>query len=111
MIEEQPPLDVSFNLDWSAHAILQLVSAHEFQTVLDIGSGQGEHKRFLEFFGKEVFSVDIFNDADYVGDFMELEFDKKFDCIWCSHVLEHQRNVGYFLDKIYDNLEDWFMQG
>ena len=26
--------------------------------------------------------------------------------IFCSHVIEHQRNQGAFLDKIYDILKD-----
>ena len=26
--------------------------------------------------------------------------------VWCSHVLEHQRNVGTFLEKIYAALKD-----
>jgi SAM-dependent methyltransferase len=96
----------SFNLDWGSYAALRLVSSYEFETVLDIGSGAGEHKRFFEFLGKKVFSVDIVKSADYVGDFLEIELDKKFDVVWCSHVLEHQRNIGIFLDKIFDVLAD-----
>jgi SAM-dependent methyltransferase len=93
-----------FQLDWGAHAALRMLSVHEFDTVLDIGSGEGEHKRFFEYFGKNVFSVDIVKTADYVGDFNQIHFDRKFDAVWCSHVLEHQRNVGFFLDKIFDVL-------
>jgi len=95
-----------FKLDWGTHAILRLLSRYKFNNILDIGSGEGEHKRLFEHFGKNVFSVDIVQTADYVGDFMEIDFEKKFDAIWCSHVLEHQRNVGLFLDKIYDSLAD-----
>ena len=95
-----------FKIDWGAHAIVQMLSEHEFDSVLDIGSGEGEHKRFFEFFGKKVFSVDILKAADYVGDFMQIDFDRKFDAVWCSHVLEHQRNVGLFLDKVFDVLKD-----
>ena len=29
-----------------------------------------------------------------------------FDVVFCSHVIEHQRNVGKFLDRIYDVLSD-----
>ena len=96
----------TFRLDWGAHAMLRLLSGYTFENVMDIGSGEGEHKRLLEYFGKNVFSVDIAKSADYVGDFMEIEFDRQFDAIWCSHVLEHQRNVGLFLDKIYDCLAE-----
>jgi len=96
----------SFQLDWGTHAVLKLLSSFQFQSVLDIGSGEGEHKRLFEYFDKNIFSVDIVKAADYCGDFITTEFDQKFDAIWCSHVLEHQRNVGLFLDKIYDLLND-----
>lgn len=95
-----------YTLDWGVHTILRLLSSYQFHTVLDIGSGEGEHKRFLEYFGKEVYSVDILKDADYVGDFMDVELDRQFDVVWCSHVLEHQRNVGLFLDKIFNSLSE-----
>ena len=36
-----------------------------------------------------------------VDDFMTHDFgDEKFDCVWCSHVLEHQLNVQDFLTKL-----------
>jgi len=100
------PDKFTFRLDWAAHTLLQLISRHQFGNVLDIGSGEGEHKRFLEFFGKKVFSVDKVKTADYIGDFLEIEFDRPFEVVWCSHVLEQQRNVGVFLDKVFDNLVD-----
>jgi SAM-dependent methyltransferase len=95
-----------FRIDWGLHGLLRLLSAHQFSSVLDIGAGAGEHKRMFELFGKQVYSVDILKNADYVGDFIEVELDRKFDLIWCSHVLEHQRNIGLFLDKIFDALPD-----
>ena len=45
-------------------------------------------------------------DADYKCDYLDVEFDTQFDAIWCSQVLEHQRNVGFFLNKIYDDLKE-----
>ncbi len=101
-----PQQGYSFKLDWALHCILRLLSNYEFKSVLDIGSGEGEHKKFLQLFGKNVFSVDILKNADYVGAFLEIDFDRKFDVVWCSHVLEHQRNTGIFLDKIYDVLKE-----
>lgn len=97
-----------FEINWGLHGILQLISTHhaDFQTVLDVGSGPGEHSRFFRLFGKQVFSLDLYEKADYVGDFMSYDFDRKFDVVWCSHVLEHQRNVGLFLEKLYDVIED-----
>ena len=95
-----------FNLDWGVHTILRLVSSYEFETVLDVGSGPGEHSRFFRHLGKRVYSVDESASADYVGDFNQLVLDRQFDVVWCSHVLEHQRNVGNFLEKIYAALKD-----
>jgi len=36
-----------------------MLADYQFESVLDIGFGQGEHKRLLEIFGKKVFSVDV----------------------------------------------------
>ncbi len=95
-------------MDWGANALLGLLSSHNdhFSNVLDVGSGGGEHTRFLRFFGKDARSIDLHEDADYQGDFATYEFPKKFDAIFCSHVLEHQRNVGHFVEKLYDSLAD-----
>ncbi len=73
-----------FHIDWRLHGLLRVVSRHDFTNVLDIGAGAGEHKRFLALFGKQVYSVDILKHADYVGDFMEVALDRRFDLIWCS---------------------------
>jgi len=101
-----PAPEQAFRLDWGLHGILGMLGRHDFHSVLDIGSGQGEHKRFFELFGKEVHSLDLIQTADYVGDFLEVDFDRQFDAVWCSHVLEHQRNVGLFLDKVFHVLRD-----
>lgn len=34
------------------------------------------------------------------------DYDKRFDAVWACHVLEHQRNVGLFLDAIRSVLKD-----
>ncbi len=96
----------NFQIDWAVNTILRLVEEYDFETVLDIGSGAGEHTRFFRHYGKQVFSVDLAAGADYVGDFNKLVLDRQFDVVWCSHVLEHQRNVGSFLEKIYAAVKD-----
>jgi SAM-dependent methyltransferase len=95
----------TFHIEWGVHALLKLLADFEFDDVIDIGSGDGHHKKCMEYYGKNVLSVDMAKDADYVGDFLEIDFDKQFDAIWCSHVLEHQRNVGFFLEKLYSVLK------
>ena len=97
---------LTFNIDWGVHGMLKMLADYQFESVLDIGSGAGEHKRFFETFDKKVFSVDVAHDADYQGDILTAPIDRQFDAIWCSHVLEHQCNVGIFLQRIYDLLAD-----
>ena len=100
-------------ITWGGFALIEfLVSERnnigtKFKTCLDIGSGEGVHTSILRHAGLEVFQVDKYsNTAEYKVDFIEHEFDRKFDVIFCSHVIEHQRNVGLFLDKIFDLLSD-----
>jgi hypothetical protein len=75
-------------------------------TVLDIGPGKGEAMKAFQEAGKEVYAVDNkpqisnvrlmdFNYPNFVG------WSNQFDLVWCSHVLEHQRNVDNFLTQIY----------
>jgi SAM-dependent methyltransferase len=97
-----------------------LVKNYNFNTVLDIGSGKGEHSKFFLEHNKHVYSVDIGSSAYFLsqknnyhniefikGDFNTLEFyDQTFDCTWACHVLEHQRNIGLFLDKVISITKD-----
>lgn len=99
-----------FNGEYSIKKISENL---KFNTVLDIGAGEGIQKRFFENLGKKVLTCDYGfveavhcdfnkNKYDYVGNFVDVEIDKKFDFVFSSHVLEHQRNVGAFLEKKID---------
>jgi SAM-dependent methyltransferase len=90
-----------FQLHWGLHALLKVLRDCSFETVLDVGSGTGEHARFFQLFGKKVSTCNLFSPADWVGDFLDAPIEGEFDLIWCSHALEHQRNPGLFLDKMY----------
>jgi SAM-dependent methyltransferase len=94
----------------SGLALRKLLDEYEFESVLDVGCGSGEHsERFLSA-GKRVTAVDYGNSHYFrqnrgridvqIGNFNEMEFDTQFDCVWCSHVLEHQLNVQDFLTKV-----------
>jgi SAM-dependent methyltransferase len=86
-------------------AIERVVKYDDVDTVLDIGSWNGEHASYLKRHGKNVSTVDFNVQADYTGNYLDLELPK-FDCIWCSHTLEHQPNVNVFLKKCFNDLND-----
>lgn len=83
----------------------------DFKTALDIGAGSCDQTNYLKSFGKEVYTCDFdkhvgphcndeIQDYDFKGDFLSCKINKKFDFVLASHVLEHQRNTGLFLDKV-----------
>ena len=86
-----------YEITWGGVALVECLVAErhnigkKFKTALDIGSGEGVHTAILRHAGLEVFQVDKYsNTAEYKVDFIEHEFDRKFDVILCSHVIEHQ---------------------
>lgn len=99
---------------FSNAALQKLIDDYKFDTVLDIGAGGMEHSEVFAKFGKQVTAVD-FGVSVYhqkrqsssenkinliIGDFAAIEFDQQFDCVWASHVLEHQPNASIFLEKV-----------
>lgn len=87
---------------------------YQFESILDIGTGPT--KNYVDFFsqnGKKIWSIapnQRITSADPTvvmldGMFETFDFPHKFDAVWASHVLEHTRNPGIFLDKIYDGLK------
>ena len=92
-------------------AAVKLAKDYSFKTLLDIGSGPSQGVNAANFFkelAKDVTRQDINPNykPDLLGDFNNLATDKLYDCIWCSHVLEHQLNVNNFLTKIFHTLKD-----
>ena len=80
----------------------------EFNTVLDVGSGDGTHANAFRKLGKDVTTISLIEPADIIGDYTWTDHFRyrSFDCIWASHVLEHQLDVNEFLEKCYSNLDD-----
>jgi SAM-dependent methyltransferase len=93
---------------YSHLTLLKLLKHFEFESVLDIGSHEGHVTRIFRHLGKKVTTVEVAPgfEADYKGDYLDIDFGEQFDAIWCSHTLEHQRNTGRFLDKMFDDLRD-----
>ena len=83
----------------------KLVKDFQFTNALDVGSGDNRYAEAFKLNNKECFTTDIL-ESDYQGDFNNLDFGRKFECLWCAHVLEHQLNVNVFLKKCFDLLED-----
>lgn len=87
-------------------ALKRLMHEYQFETVLDIGSGKGAHADAFRQYGKSVTAIDIAPPADVVSDYMDWTPPEQFDAIWCCHVLEHQRNPGLFLEKVFADLKN-----
>lgn len=80
----------------------------QINRVLDVGSGQGLHAKVFKDHNKEVVTLDAsdhWGKPDVLGRLEErlqtLNAKGPYDLIWCSHVLEHQRNVGKFLEALH----------
>ncbi len=110
----RPPFDA---VGLAGAGLQKLVDDYEFETVLDVGSGAGKHARALESVGKTVTKLDLGASPYFrkeeeagrtvIGDANTVEFAERFDCVWASHVLEHQPNVQQFLQR----LSAWAKEG
>lgn len=90
-------------------ALLKLLQEYDFKTVLDVGFGDGlQAKKFAEH-GKNVTAIDYNPRVSRIENVNIINVDfishiktiGKFDCVWCSHVLEHQFDPRQFLSKIH----------
>jgi hypothetical protein len=91
----------------SAELALDAVCDLEFSSVLDIGSGGGQHSAHFRNLSKQVTMVNLEPPADYVGDYLDLKLPQH-DLIWASHVLEHQPNPNLFLKKCFRDCGRYF---
>ncbi|MDC3091674.1 class I SAM-dependent methyltransferase [Rickettsiales bacterium] len=105
--------DSKIKIEWGGFSLLEFLISESneitksFCDALDIGSNHGNHTGIMRDFGLNVDQIDKYNpSAEIHADFNEYKFKKKYDVIFCSHVVEHQRNIGFFLDKIYDILNE-----
>jgi SAM-dependent methyltransferase len=96
-------------------ALNALISNEDFSTVLDVGSGQGLHADAFTDAGKITTRVDFASSYYFEknpkqnvikGNYLEIDLKNKFDCVWASHVLEHQPNQNLFLKKIVSDTKE-----
>ncbi|MEP6671715.1 MAG: class I SAM-dependent methyltransferase [Chthoniobacter sp.] len=96
---------------WAAEACRKLIADFKFNTVLDVGAGTAlEHSREFLAAGKRVTATDHQTPPEFPkglkfiqSDFTAAEsaaWKGGYDCVWCSHVLEHQRNPGSLIDRM-----------
>lgn len=76
------------------------------KTVLNIGDkSNSNHTKIMEKNGINVFTINLDRPARVVAPYLNTYCSGQ-DFIWCSHVLEHQRNPGQFLDKVFADLKE-----
>lgn len=81
-------------------ALSRLLELPNVRTVVDVGSGAGEHAALMREAGRSVTTISLAPGADHVGDFMTWPSEKcDFDAVWACHVLEHQPNPSAFLKE------------
>jgi SAM-dependent methyltransferase len=103
---EEPSSSLMFR---GGDAFEKLLEDYEFQSILDVGCGDGLHTLEFKKFGKTVSSIDSLSNSHFIADrtteYLTTDYAAKFDAIWCCHVLEHNLDVAVFLKKIYQDLK------
>lgn len=86
---------------------LTIAEIHPGDTLLDIGCGAGYHSDVFAQRGALVTKLDPHSPvADIRLAYERFETDEQFDIIWAAHVLEHSKNPGQFLDRVFSQLKD-----
>ena len=86
----------------AGRGLQKLVEDYTFETVLDVGSGDGVQADAFRTYGKEVKEQDHQIDGVLFQDWQ----GGQFDVVWVSHCLEHQLNVNSFLVKCKSHLNE-----
>ena len=100
-----------------AKSLLESLPYDEFDSLLDIGPGNGYSAEYFAQQGKDAIATVLGDDkwgrpsdgdVQYVQANVEsLPFrDGRFDAVWCSHVLEHVRYPGVAFEEIRRVLND-----
>ena len=74
-----------------------------YQDALLLGEENLNIKNILNNFN---YNLDVLKKEKINSDFKKKRFKKQYDVIFCNHIIQYQRNTGFFLDKIYDILSE-----
>ena len=100
-----------------AESALEMIKKMNPKTVLDVGSGGGFHANELIRNGANVTCIDlgtsIYAKSSKIKNLKIINTDfnyynsvDKFELVWASHILEHQRNIGLFIEKLIECCEE-----
>ncbi|MFZ4854805.1 MAG: class I SAM-dependent methyltransferase [Desulfuromonadaceae bacterium] len=102
-----------------ADQVLKQVPLNRFNSILDVGMGDGTASLYFAQNNKKVTGIgvsmssyapppDIKEKIEiheyFMDDFCKSFPERKFDAIWASHVIEHTFNPGIFLEQCWDHL-------
>lgn len=88
---------------------LRLIADYKINSLIDVGAGGTDHKfLFTMYGGGEVYTNDIKGKGqyNYPGDFMHIDFDRKFHIVYASNIIEHMKNTGMFIEKLFNICDD-----
>jgi SAM-dependent methyltransferase len=85
----------------------------DFHTVLDVGAGLGAHSKWFLDAGRGPVALDRYGEAFAFGDEIELiradvdalDGSRRFDAVFCSHVLEHFPDPASAIRKMRELIE------
>lgn len=91
-----------FLLDQAYEAVAAAAALPGVKTAIDVGAGEGTQARILRHVGIEVTTLDPVFPSDVNADVFDPEVGElgPYDLVFTSHVIEHQRNVGLFVDRL-----------
>ena len=76
---------------------------NKIKNALLLGEFEVHHKSIIKKFG---FKINEISEKKINSIFHLKKFRLKYDVVICNHVIQYQRNTGFFLDKIFDILNE-----
>tara|TARA_B100000035_G_scaffold97452_1_gene82664 strand:- start:3954 stop:4772 length:819 start_codon:yes stop_codon:yes gene_type:complete len=77
--------------------------SNKIKNALLLGKFSVHHKSIIKKFG---FKINEISEKKINSIFYHNKFKMKHDVVICNHIIQYQRNTGFFLDKIFDILNE-----